>query len=208
MDPDDLAYKKSVRNMSVVLAVIVITIFAALVASPYLFPTTSTFQTSTTFVSAFGFTLYLRINTTTLAPDGNLQINGWLNSSSGSVSNITAADTWGIGPANLWTAACTSGWPIGVGVIRGHYTQDNSTFGTLYPIPIPAYKCLVGNPAPNSFLLEPHSSKALVTLNGTPQYWVLQSNYTLNTRGFPPGTYTAVLADEWGDVMTTNFIVS
>jgi hypothetical protein len=208
MDPDDLAYKKSVRNMSVVLAVIVITIFAALVASPYLFPTTSTFQTSTTLGSAFGFTLYLQINTTAPSPDGHLQIIGWLNSSSESIFNKTAADSWEMGPADLWTTACTSGWPIGVGVMQGHYTEDNFTFGTLYPIPIPAYPCPVGSPSPNSFLLEPHSSKALVTLNGTPEYWVLQSSYTLNTNGLPPGTYTAVLADEWGDVVTTNFVVS
>lgn len=206
MDPDDLEYKRSVRNMSVVLAVIVITIFAALAASPFLFPVANTFQTSTTYDSAFGFTLHLQVNATALS-SGHLSILGWLNSSSESISNVTAEDTWGVGPTRLWTA-CEPGWPLGVGVMQGHYTQDNYTVGVLYPIPVAAYPCPLGAYSPNSFLLEPHSSKALVTLDGTPQYWVLQSNYTLNSSGLPPGVYTAVLADEWGDVVTTNFTVS
>ena len=209
MDPDDASYKKSVRNMSIVLAVIVITVFVALAVSPVLFPATSTFQTSTSYDSTFGFALHLEINTTAPLASGGVEVTGWLNSTSGGVVNVTSSDSWGMGPAGtLWTTACTQGWPIGVGIVQGHYTQDNISFARLYPIPLPSYQCPSGAPAPTSFLLEPQSSKALVALNGTPQYWVLRSSYVLDTAGLPPGAYTAVLADEWGDVVTTNFVVS
>lgn len=208
MDPDDVAYRRSVRNMSLVLAAIVITIFAAIFISPFAFAPPNTFQKSTSLDSVFGFTLHLQINATTAAPGSNLLVSGWLNSSSDSIVNVTAADAWALGPAGLLTRSCAEGWPIGVGVMEGHYTQDNFSSGTLLPLPVPAAHCPYAASAPGYFLLTPHSSQALVDLNGTPQYWVLQSSFSLGTSQLPPGVYTAVLADEWGDVLTTNFVVS
>jgi hypothetical protein len=209
MDPDEVAYKKSVRNMSLVLAAIAITIFAALAASPYVFPPANTFQQSASYDSAFGFTLHLRINATAVPQGEGMLVSGWLNGSSGAIDNITASDAWGMaGPGGLWTRPCTNGWPIGVGIMRGHYTQDNATSGTLVPVPQPAVRCPAEAAAPSYFLLDPHSSRALVDLGGTPQYWILQSFFTFNTSQLPVGVYTAVLADEWGDLLTTNFVVS
>ncbi|HKT21595.1 MAG TPA: hypothetical protein VJR06_03085 [Nitrososphaerales archaeon] len=208
MDPDDLAYKKSVRNMSLVLAAIAITIFAAIAVSPFVFPAANTFQPSVTYDSAFGFTLHLQVNSTSVSREGGVLVSGWLNSSSGSIVNVTAADSWGIGPAGLWTRVCTGGWPLGVGIMEGHYTQDNYTLGTIVQVPMPAVDCPVMVGTPGYFLLSPHTSKALVDLNGTPAYWVLQSSFSFSASQLPAGTYTAVLADEWGDVLTSNFIVS
>ena len=207
MDPDDVAYRKSVRNMSLVLAAIVLTIFAAIFAAPYVFPAGSTFGESASYDSAFGFSLHLRINATSLPGGDAVLVTGWLNSSSGSIYNLTSAAGWGVGPAGLWTRMCTQGWPVGVGVMQGHYTQDNYTSGSLIPVPMP-YHCPLEPPPPGYFLLAPHSSKALVDLGGTPQYWVLQSSYPFGTANLPAGVYTAVLADEWGDVVTTSFVVS
>ncbi|MDG6903090.1 MAG: hypothetical protein JRM80_14185 [Nitrososphaerota archaeon] len=208
MDPDDAAYKKSVRNMSLVLAAIVIAVFVSLAVSPYVFPAADTFQPSVSYDSAFGFTLHLMINSTSIPRGGVISLSGWLNSSSSSIDNITASEGWGVGPGGLWTKICTSGWPIGLGVMAGHFTQDNATLGTLIPIPEPLFQCPVQAATPGYFLLGPHSSRALVDLNGIPQYWVLQSGFSLSTSQLAPGTYTAVIADEWGDVVTTNFAVS
>ena len=209
MDTDDAEYKRSVRNMSLVLAAIAVTIFAALFVSPYAFPPSDTFQTSVSYASAFGFTLHLQVNTTSVPVGGGISVSGWLNSTSGSISNVTASEGWAIGgQGGLVTRACTNGWPIGVGLMRGHYTQDNVTFGELLPIPQPEFHCPAQASAPSYFLLEPHSSKALVDLGGTPQYWLLQSSFSYNTSQLPAGVYTAVLADEWGDVAFTNFVVS
>ncbi|MDE1858244.1 MAG: hypothetical protein KGI26_04145 [Thaumarchaeota archaeon] len=208
MDPDDVAYKKSVRNMSLVLAAIVMAVFVSLAVSPYVFPAANTFQPSVSYDSAFGFSLHLTINSTSVPLGGGISVAGWMNSSSSSINNITASDRWGIGPAGLWTRICTSGWPLGLGIMAGHFTEDNVTFGTLTPIPQPLVQCPVQAATPGYFLLGPRSSRALVDLNGVPQYWVLQSSFSLSTGQLAPGTYTAVIADEWGDVVTTNFAVA
>jgi hypothetical protein len=220
MDADDIAYKKSVRNMSFVLAAIAITIFAAIFAFPYLSPPADTYQASVSYDSAFGFTLHLQLNATAVAPGGGVAVTGWLNSTSATIDNVTGADSWAIGPASLWSAPCTAGWPIGVGFMQGHYTLDNYTLGRLIPLNLPAAQgCPVQSAVPGYFLLEPHSSKALVDLGGAPEYWLLQSSFTFSASSFggpqgpgapglQAGTYTVVMADEWGDLLTTSFLVS
>ena len=199
--------------MSLVLAAIVITIFAAIFVPPYLFPSHDVFQASTSFDSPFSFTLHLELSSTTLQTNGTLQISGWINSTSDNIENITSSNSWGLQQGLLWRAACASGWPIGLGVMQGHYTSDNYSLGTLLnytsntrPLPCPFTS------SPTYFLLEPHSSKALVTLGSGPALWVIQSSFSIgeSSAGNPmkPGVYTAVVADEWGDVLTANFIAS
>ncbi len=212
LDPDDIAYKKSVRNMAIVLASIVITIFAAIFIPPYLNPAHDVFQASVSAVSPYGFTMYLTINSTSVEPTGGILVSGWVNSTSSSVENVTGSDTWGVSQSSrLMGRGCTNGWPIGVGVMEGHYTQDNLTQGSLIPIIVP-YHCPVEPAAPSYYLFEAHSSKALVDIGGTPYIWTIQTTLEFNgsTSEYQvqPGVYTAVLADEWGDVLTTNFVVS
>lgn len=221
MDPDDLAYRKSVRNMALVLAAIVITIFAAIFIPPYVNPPSTVFPQSVSFDSAFGFTMYLTLNSTSVQPLGHLLLTGWLNSTSDSIQNLTLADSWSFPEGSLWGNQCTSGWPIGLGIISGQYGQDNYSLGTLLtPAPSRA-QCAVSG-SPQYFLLYPHSDEALASVNGNPIRWTLMMNltfgeYSLNTgalpgvpgpKGLPPGIYTAVLADEWGDVLTANFRVA
>ena len=110
-----------------------------------------------------------------------------------------------------------------VGVMQGHYTQDNYTLGTLIRMPQPATSCPVS--APPQFILlypPPHSSQALASVNGNPVHWLLQTELSFGGRSMggasqlgspgsnelPVGVYTAVLADEWGDVLIDNFLVS
>ena len=209
---DDAAYRRSVRNMSAVLAVIVIVVFAAIYIPPYVNPAHDVFQTSVTAGSPFGFTMHLATNATALDPSGAVLITGWLNSTSDSLQNVTAAESWALQQDRLWTRPCTSGWPIGVGVMRGHYTADNYTLGALLPVPQPLTSCPAGGVTPTYFVFEAHSSKALVSLGGTPAIWSIETSFafgqSLPGYGLQPGVYTAVLADEWGDVLTANFLVS
>jgi hypothetical protein len=198
---DDVAYHKSVRNMSLVLAAIVITIFAAIFVPPYLSPQHDVFQTSTTLDSPFGFTMHLEESSTSLSSNGTLLISGWLNSTSANIENVTASDSWGLNQDLLSK------------VMQGHYTNDNYTLGTLLNITSdsgPSACPTIGSPT--YFLFESHSSKALVNLNAGPTVWVMQTSFSLggSATGTPlkPGVYTSVLADEWGDVLTTNFLVS
>ena len=212
MDSDDIAYRKSVRNMSLVLAAIVITIFAAIFIPPYISPQHDVFQTSTSLAFLSGFALHLQINSTTLQSNGTLLISGWINSTSSAIDNITTSDAWGVQQGDLWMAPCMSGWPIGLGVMQGHYTTDNYTLGALLNVTKSDLAACPVTGAPSYFLFEPHSSKALVTLNAGPTFWVVQSSFSFDgsAAGSPlqPGVYTAVLADEWGDVLTANFLVS
>jgi len=212
MDPDDVAYRKSVRNMAFVLAAIVITIFAAIFIPPYLNPPSGAFPRSVSFDSGFGFTMYLTVNYSSGPSTWSVLLRGWVNSTSPSINNVTAADSWAYSLIDLYTARCTPGWPIGIGVMEGHYTQDNYTLGTLLPLNLSRSQCVGESNSPNSFAFEPQTSKALVVLGGTPSFWTIQTalNYTATTPGYllPPGVYTAVLADEWGDVLTANFRAS
>jgi hypothetical protein len=208
---DDLAYRKSVRNMSVILAAIVITVFAAIFVPPYLYPPHDVFQSSVSYDSPFEFTLHLRINATSVPHAGAIVLTGWVNSTSSSIENVTAANAWGLPQSRLWGRVCTAGWPIGVGLMKGHYTRDNYTQGTVIPVPQPLASCPVQLSAPRYFLFEAHSSKALVTVGGSTVLWRIQTDFSF--RGFSnsalqSGVYTAVVADEWGDVLTTNFLVT
>lgn len=203
--------------MSLVLAAIALIIFAALFVPPYLFPYHQSFRASVSLDSAFGFTLHLRINATSTTGEG-VSIQGWLNSTSSTIQNITTSSAWGVDPGSLSREPCVSGWPIGLGVMKGHYDQVNYTLGTL--LPVVTTVCSPGPGGPGYLLLTPHSSRALVDIGGTPEYWTLQSGYTFGYApevGLPQGetpnhlasgVYTVVLADEWGDVLTTNFSVA
>ena len=192
--------------MSFVLAAIVITVFAAIFVPLYIYPQHTVFQSSVSSDSPFGFELHLRINSTSVPRAGSVVLIGWVNSTSSSIENVTAANAWGL-QGRLWGRVCTTGWPIGLGVMKGHYTNDNYTLGTLIPVPRPPVLCPLQVAAPSYFLFEAHSSKALVAIGGTPVFWVIQTD--LAFRGFSgPGVYTAIIADEWGEVLTTNFLVT
>jgi hypothetical protein len=218
MDPDDVAYRKSVKNMSIVLASIVIVIFAALFIPPYLFPIHDSFQSSVSLGSPEGFTLYLEVNATSVPSPGRVNITVWAANGGGSSLNVTVGESWGVNPDMLWTQTCTPGFPIGVGVMEGHYDQSNYTLGHLLILAAPPILCPASFP-PSYFDFFPHSSRALVDIRGSPSFWTIAGNLTFSGSSstdlpgagpdrLPPGVYTVVAADEWGDVLTTNFRVA
>jgi len=221
LDPDDIAYRKSVRNMSIVLAAMVVVVFAAIFIPPYLSPSHNVFPSSVSYDSGSGFTMYLTLNSTTVAPLGHLLITGWLNSTSDSIENLTAADSWALSVGMLWERQCTPGWPIGIGLMSGHYDQYNYTVGTLLQPAMPDVGCPLSM-SPQYFLFYPHSTEALASVNGNPLRWTITMNVTFwqgslgpnalpgvpGPGGLPAGVYTLVFADEWGDVLTANFRVS
>ena len=212
MDADDQAYRKSARNMAVILVAMAVVIFAAIFIPPYLNPVHSAYLADVSYDSPFGFVMHLEINSTSIPQGGGILLTGWLNSSSSSYEPINASDSWAFSQDQLWGRVCTSGWPIGLGLMRGHYTQDNYTLGTLIRIPQPLMNCPFQPGTPSTFLFNPHSSEAVVTISGTPALWVIQSalGFGRDASGnqLSPGVYTAVLADEWGDVLATNFLVT
>jgi hypothetical protein len=210
MDPDEVAYRRSVRNMIAVLAAIVIVVFAALFIPYYLLPSHTSYQATVTLDSPYGFSMHLGVNATSVSQTGTVVIAGWVNSTSSSIENVTAATQWPVPQGKLWGRPCAPWWPIAIGVMQGHYTKDNYTFGTLIQIRQPALLCQERSPSPTSFAFEPHSSKVLVVRGGNPSFWVLQTELRFGQSStsyqLQPGVYTALLADEWGDILTTNFL--
>jgi hypothetical protein len=222
LDPDDIAYRKSVRNMSIFLAVIVIVVFAAIFIPPYVNPPSDVFPSSVSFGSGFGFTMHLAVNSTEVAPLGGVLVTGWVNSSTDSGVSINASDSWAFPQGSLWEPPCLNGFPIGIGVMKGEYTQDNYTLGKLLQPETSQAQC-PSSGSPQYYLFYPHqSSIAAAVVNGTPYRWSILMNVSLGPyslgpdalpgvpgpQGLPAGIYTAVLADEWGDVLTANFRVS
>jgi hypothetical protein len=213
VDQDDVAYRKSVRNMSFVLAAMAIIVVAGILAYPYLYPASTEFQKKVSLDSPYGFTLHLEVNTTSPSPGGHVAISAWANSTYPSVQNVTGSASWPVDSTRLWGRPCTGGFPIGVGVMRGHYSLDNYTLGSLVQVPRPLTAC-PEQPAPKWFVFEPapHSSVVLVSTGGSVAQWLVQTTYdfgpsSVGQASLPPGVYTAVGADEWGDLLLTSFAV-
>ena len=212
MDADDLAYRRSVKNMALILAAMAAVVFAAIFVPPLINPIHNAYLRDVSYDSPYGLVMHLEINSTSVSRGAGILLTGWVNSSSSSYQPINASDSWALNQASLRGRACTSGWPIGLGLMRGHYAQGNVSSGTLIPLPAPAESCPVRSGTPSAFLFKPYSSEAVVTVGGGPELWVIQSGLAFGAdasgNGLSPGVYTAVLADEWGDVLTTNFLVT
>lgn len=211
MTEDDASYRRSVRNTIIVIAVMVGVLAAALVIPPIVNPLHEQFNGASTVVSPYGLSLTLRLNGTQLAAGEGESLTAWLNSTSSEVANISAAAGWPLGPQGLWTKACTSGWPLGVGFMAGYYTADNYSLGSLVPVTGPLTGCPLMAGAPGSFLMQPRGSTAIVNVDGALSEWNLTSVLAIGSpqlssqRG---GVYTAIAVDEWGDVAVAHFRVN
>ncbi len=200
---DDETYRKNVRNMVFVLAAIVITIFGALFIPPYLYPAHEEFLPSAAVNSTLGFSLSIELNSTILAQGGAVNVTGQVENPTGQILNISAADRWAVDRGSLVTKPCISGWPVGIGIMTGYYTQDNFSLGTLIRQSQPLVSCPVPAGQPSSFLVQSHGSSAVVRLPGSITEWDLTTTFAF--RGPLRGVFTVVVADEWGDVVLTHF---
>jgi hypothetical protein len=203
--PDDIVYRKNVRNMAVVLAAIVLTIFAALFIPPYIFPPQAQFLPSVSVNSAYGFTLIVQLNSTTVSSSGAVNITGVVENASGEILNVSSLSSWSVSPTNLARRPCTSGWPLGVGVMRGYLTPENYSLGSLVSLSGHSL-CPLPVAGPSSYLIQSHGSIAIVKLGPSLAQWNLETSLAFNPSA--GGTYTAVVADEWGDIVLTHFRVA
>lgn len=203
LSEDDAAYRRNVRNMALVLAAITITIFAAIFIPPVINPVHEQFAPSGSATSPYGFTINVKLNSTSLRDGGGVAIEAWLNSTSPQLDNVTAESAWPVGPEDLWTKVCVAGWPLGIGVMSGYYTQDNYTSGSLLQIPQPIVSCPEEGRGPAYFILQPFSDNALVEASGTAQIERLQSSLTFSGADAVghAGAFTVLAADEWGDMV-------
>ncbi|MDA4124955.1 MAG: hypothetical protein OK438_05845 [Thaumarchaeota archaeon] len=223
MSDDDAVYRRSVRNTLLVLAVVLMALVAAFIASPYLTPNQERLQTSGSAASPYGFSLNLNMNATRLSSAERLNITIWLDSTSSQIQNVTALDSWAVSRSALWVNPCLSAnlwWPIGMGVMKGFETESNFSSGEFVLGPQEFLGCLpitnstngtIEGPA-HYFVLEPHSSKAIVDLNNNFEFWPIRTTFLIGSDSLAPGQhlagfYTAIGADEWGDLVILHFRV-
>jgi hypothetical protein len=206
---DDAAYRRSVRNTSALLVVIVIVVIAGLLLPAY-FGSGDTFSNSTFAYSPDGLTLNISLNTTRAFTPSGLRISIWINLTSGTES-VAARSSWAVDQSRLWERLCTTGWPIGIGVMHGYYDQYNYSSGSLLLLKQPLSDCVTSITAPQYFLIQAQGSSAIVSINGTLESWNLQTTLVLRKDSFVQnpqtgGTVTVIGADEWGDVAILHFI--
>jgi hypothetical protein len=207
----DASYRRSVRNTVIVIVALALTIAAALLVPPILNPIHEQFNNAASVDSPHGFSLTIKLNATQLTPTEGITVTAWINSTSNQIGNISAASHWPVGPQGLWTRICTNGWPLGVGFMAGYFTGDNYSLGSLIHVPMPLFGCPILISTPGFFLLQPHSSTAIVRVNGALAEWNLTSTLGLRSSQLSPqrgGVYTAIAVDEWGDVVLAHFRVS
>ena len=210
MSDDDAAYHRSARNKALVLAAIVITVFAANFVPPDQNPLREQFSPSVAYTSPNGFDMYLVVNFTHPAANQSVFMAAWVNNTSNDFSNVTAADQWPL--PGLQYDPCGQGTPFGIGVLAGYYSSLNVSIGTALALPVEPVNCLISStPRPVAFLFEPQSS----TIIAKSPAGVTETSYTVNTSysGYLSGgklvpfsgVYTVFLADEWGDALVTHF---
>ena len=211
--PDDEAYHKSVQRMVVVLATIVIVIFAAIYIPPLLNPIHEEFAPEVSVNSPYGFSLNLSVNATRIPAGGSVEFTVWLNNTSRQIDDVTAQSAWVV--SNLTAAPCATYMPVRIGVMLGYFTADNFSLGTVLPLSYPSTSCSANSPSaqPSYFLFEPLGTEALMnTSAGIVREAVsitMSSDFFLmhGTQASFQGVMTAVAIDEWGDSVLTHFAV-
>ena len=136
-----------------------------------------------------------------------------------SVNNVTEADGW----AYRQDSAGLCGPdpyvnPVEFAVVQGHYAQNNYTSSSALPFFNPTILNLCGEvtitggsneygfqPLSDAFLFpigsaQPEVGAASVTIT-TSGYWTVGQDGVATLIPFPPGAYTVIGADEWGDVV-------
>jgi hypothetical protein len=134
------------------------------------------------------------------------------------VNNVTAANSWRIPTFSL--RGVYDLWMVGYTIYKGYYDADNFTSRTsLALMEVGSYISCSPCPAPTYFLFQPTSDNATLSPGSTfpyaessstmpinlteaiSGYWTSSDNFVV----FPPGIYTVVAADEWGQVAVLHF---
>ncbi len=207
---DEEHYRRSARNMAYFVGALVLLVVAAVAASAILSPQSEPTRPDIARASSgLGFDLVLRVNSTSLASGSTLGATVAINNTSGRILNMTSADSWAVNRGYL-IPVCDHAWPIGVGVMKGSYTRANYTSGVLLTSVIPVVFCPAVPPHPGYppvfFLVQSGTSSSLEVNALGSSHVNLTSQVSIGTGSpqavLPPGIYTVVAADEWGDIAT------
>lgn len=187
---------------------------------------TTTSLTSTYVNGSSGLSLRLGINSTILTTGQNLSVSISDYNSEDTANNMSVASDWPIANLTLYTCG-TIGLPIGVDVLSGNYDKGNLSSGMTLQIVEGGIASCPDAGSFNSYLFEPHNDRATFSGNcnagcGVPfytsetiaisGYWtggvLLPDSITPTVlHPLPPGEYTVVGGDEWGNEVILHFVV-
>lgn len=159
---------------------------------------------------SLGLTLRLAIS---VSATGALVVTENDTNTQNNPNNVTAAADWAIMPGATGTDPCGSidGFPIDYAIASGDYGPNNYTSA----VPLTMWSTVVPIFCPRSqqyayFLFSPLSDNtSSVRVSGNDSetgYWTGQAS-TAVFHPFPPGSYTVIGEDEWGDLLFLHFSV-
>jgi hypothetical protein len=130
------------------------------------------------------------------------------------VNNVTTANDWPYPNTDSLPCGDFDQFPIEYAVLQGYYGTGNYTSAsalTVYNTGV-TYSCPTMTAPIPYFLFAPLSDNASF-LSGPGSSYLLSADYTVTGywtgsgtfHQFPPGVYTALVEDEWGDVVLLHF---
>lgn len=216
VEDDDETYRRNVRTMGIVLAAIVITVFAAIFVPPLLNPLQEQFPSSVRVNSPYGFSLNLSLNTTQASAGKGVNFEVWLNNTSDQIVNVTSLNSWLTG----WPVSrfCPGFPPANVGVVPGYYSADNVSLSQVLPVyPVSGSDCpeLAAGTTARYILFQPFRSVALIVFSNSSEAYQTDLRFSYSSSGsYGSGrlssfssVMTVVAADEWGDIVVAHFLV-
>jgi hypothetical protein len=132
------------------------------------------------------------------------------------VNNVTTANDWPYPNTGSLPCGDYDQFPIEYAVLQGYYDASNYTSAsalTLYD-PGVTYLCPTVSASIPYFLFSPLSDDASFSFSsGQNNSYLLSADYSVTGywtgsgifHQFPPGVYTALVEDEWGNVVLLHF---
>lgn len=179
-----------------------------------------TTKSATAVNSSLGLRLELNISVDS-SGSGNLRIGVEEWNILNHVNNVTVANDWLVPTSQLYDVQITS--MVGFAIYQGSYSQGNFTSGTPLALMEPGGSFFSGEPSPptyysflptsdtatlssGTFFSRGTSTTSISFIDEVSGYWVGgPSDSKFN--GFPPGTYTVVALDQWGQTAILHFTV-
>ncbi len=202
---EDQKYRRSVRNTSILIGIVIAVLALSLIVPPLFNPTRKTYGGTAKAESVYGFDLYLSLNKGEISSGSNISAVTWIVNGAARINNVTAMSNWPIPKLN---SSCN---PIAVGIMSGYYDETNITKGHLLNLGIQD-RCTNGRA--EFYLLEPNGSSGIASYGSFTQR--ISLNITITVRGYYSssgykdflGVYTVVASDEWGDFVLLHFLAS
>ena len=176
--------------------------------------TSTTTVSSCITASAAALTLSLSLTSSSIIAGNGIGFNASLFNTSCGENDVPSASNWGVPELVIGPAGPTAS-PIAFAVVPGFYTSANissaptiqyGVFGTTVQQGIKSYAFQPRSDVASVMICGANpcftNTKSMSISGGFNGYWSKQE-----ILAFTPGTYTVVVADQWGHVATASFTV-